>query len=371
MQNSYTHCWAVILAGGSGSRFWPKSRIKQPKQLCKLGSQNKTMLELTLDRLDNFIPPERRIIVTHDKQFDRTKKIVSQKCKYIIAEPSSKNTAAALNFAAMEIKQLTKSNPKTTMVSLHADHIISPTNEFIDTLHKAIEIAQLNYLTLIGIKPNCPATGFGYLQKGNHLTETETENAYHVAKFCEKPNVNLAKEYYKNSQFHWNSGIFIWKIDIILEALASYLPDTHDVFSNFYKKYPSSHSTEKTDGKIIEPYYEQLKNVAIDHAVLEKSKNIAMIESKINWQDIGVWTALKENFPVDQKNNYISGDILTIETENCVIDSDDDCFIATLGIKDLVIVKSQNGILVCHKDRAQDVKSIVENLKQRERYDLL
>ena len=361
--------YAVILAGGSGTRFWPKSRHKKPKQLCKIGHENATMLETTLKRLDGFVPPERRLIVTHIDQVDATRAIVGKLCPRVIPEPEAKNTAAAIAIAALEIKRMSEGlveNP--VMVSLHADHVITKVHEFLSVTQAAIEVARQGFLTLLGITPKYAETGYGYIERGQELKGAFSRTSYHVNSFREKPKVELATEYVKSGKFYWNAGLFVWKIDTILGELEQRQPSIIKTLA------PLTCSSKKSyldiPFELLAKAYRELPKISIDHAVLELSHNVALVEADIGWQDVGSWDALAQCFPTDEKGNLVFGDALLIDSHNTTVDTDGP-FVATIGLKDTVVVYSNGAILVCPKDRTQDVKLIVDMLKDRKRVELL
>lgn len=368
LSTQFENCWAVILAGGSGTRFWPKSLQSRPKQLSTLGNNKQTMIELTLKRLDPIIPPERRIIVTHKNQTELTRKIVGDSCFHIISEPFSKNTAAALTLASFEIKFQTDSNHKPIMLSFHADHIIKEENLFYQTLVEAVSLAKKNYLSLIGIKPKKADTAFGYIKTKNKISERTLPNSYSVDNFCEKPNLALAQKYLAAGNYYWNSGIFIWKNQIFLEEIQQKINNTYSKINHFYSSYRhEDHCFQKPEFHTL---YNELDEISIDHAILEKSSKIAMISSAMNWADIGSWDALPEVFPTDPLGNLVSGDSYLYKTKNCVIDSKEK-FVATLGLTDIIVVAIEDSILVCHKDQAQEVKRVVAHLKEKKKNDFL
>lgn len=355
--------YAVILAGGSGTRFWPKSRHLNPKQLCKIGDSEATMIEITLGRLEGFIPPERRIIVTHKDQVEATKRVVGRRCHTIIAEPEAKNTAAALCLAALEIKQQTNNNPNAMMISLHADHVIKDVNNFLATIEKAISVASHGYLTLMGIEPQYPETGYGYIEKGEAIDTIDS--AWKVKSFREKPNKELAEEYISTGNFSWNSGLFVWTVSTILNELSRHLPKTIALLTEALEACNGSFAS---DHSVLAKYYKQLESISIDNAILEKSSHVAMVSGDFGWQDIGSWSALDLCFETDQNNNLIYADAFTLDTTNTTIDSDH-AFVATIGLKDMVIVSHKNTVLVCPKNRSQDVKKVVAYLKENNKTD--
>jgi mannose-1-phosphate guanylyltransferase len=357
--------YAVILAGGSGTRFWPKSRHKSPKQLCAIGDASATMIEVTLNRLDGFIPPDRRIIVTHQDQLDATKQLVGTNCGHFIAEPEAKNTGAALTLAALEIQRISGA-PDPIMISLHADHTIANLPEFLRVLEQAVSLAKENLLVLVGIKPTRPDTGFGYIEMGPPISGSD--HARKVASFNEKPNLERAKTYLNSGQYCWNSGIFVWKVETLRVELEKFMPKTLATLTLALEKEGKNFSAMGPDA--LRPYYSRLDKIAIDNGVLEKSSNVGCVSGDFGWQDIGTWAALDECFPTDSAGNLSYGDVLLLDTKRSTVDTDGP-FIAVLGVTDLVVVCAKGAVLVCTKDRAQDVKQIVEHLTKQSRDSLL
>lgn len=355
MTNSL-EAFAVILAGGSGTRFWPKSRIKEPKQLCKIGSAEKTMIELTLDRLDGFIPPERRMIVTHHLQINKTREIVGEKAKFFIAEPEAKNTAAALTLAALEVKQIAGSD-QVVMFSFHADHVVDSTPKIQNTLNHAKRLAEEEKLALLGIVPDSPATGYGYIEKGEPFLE---KGSFLVKSFKEKPDLPTAKQYQASGNYFWNSGIFTWRVDLFLHQMSEYLPRTLTTLERIQADHGLLFSqmslSQLADG------YASLQNIAIDHAVLELSNKTAVVEAHFKWKDVGSWDALDQCFGSDAQGNLVYGQAELIESTGCTIDSDGP-LIAAIGLKDLVVVAAKGAVLVCPKSRSEEVKKVVAKLK--------
>lgn len=352
--------YAVILAGGSGTRFWPKSRHLQPKQLCKIGDSEHTLLELTLKRLDGLVPPERRLIVTHQDQMAKTVTLAKGLCQHFLAEPSAKNTAPALALAALEVEKLAEGKvEKPIIISLHADALIKNTEAFRAALHTMAAAAQEKYLGLLGITPAYPETGYGYIEKEaqlNHLGAT-----YKVKSFREKPAKNLAIEYVNSGRFLWNSGIFAWRTDVILEELERFLPEALGPLRALAAKSKVKSLQDLSKSQLAEAY-NKLPSIAIDPAVLEKSQRVVVLEADIGWKDVGSWDALEDCFAPDSQGNLFFGEVTAIDCERITVDSDGP-MVACLGVKDLVVVCSGGAILVCPKDRAQDVKKIVERLK--------
>ncbi|MFK7873683.1 MAG: mannose-1-phosphate guanylyltransferase [Oligoflexales bacterium] len=348
--------YAVILAGGSGTRFWPQSRHLRPKQLCVVGGGEHTMIETTLMRLDGLIPKERRIVITHQDQIEQTKDIVKEHCHLVIGEPRACNTAAALALGAQLVANLGGSS----MISLHSDHVIETRDAFQESAKNALKLAELGYLTLIGIPPTRPDTGYGYIEQGNSLSE-----GFKVASFREKPEQHIAESYLEKGHFLWNSGIFTWSINTFQEELKKYLPNTYETFSKLQGVNP-----ETLAASDLGPLYEQLQTVGVDNAILEVSSKVAVIRATFQWHDIGSWNSLNDCFACDDKGNLIWADSFSKDTKNCTIDARDR-FVATIGVEDLCIVSSPDALLVCKKERAQEVKEVVAWLKDQGRNQLV
>lgn len=361
--------YVVILAGGSGTRFWPKSRQKRPKQLCKIGHDSLTMIEITLGRLAGFVPPERRLIITHKDQADGTRKLVGGLCPKIIAEPEAKNTAAALTLAALEIEAMAPPGSAPIMVSLHADHVIRDEGTFRSSLLSAVTLAQEGYLTLIGIPPRTPDTGFGYIEKGNPLA-VGTARGFTVSSFREKPPLAAAQQYVQSGNFFWNAGLFIWRVDRLLEELQGLLPQTLNPLRKVLAASGKDQSFTRLGAETFAAIYRELEAISIDHAVLEKSARVAVVAASMGWQDVGSWDALAVCFGKGEQENLSYGESMLIECQGVTTDSDGP-LIAGLGLKDLVLVASGGVVMVCPRDRAQDVKKFVERLKAEGRKDLL
>ncbi len=357
MASMPSHIYAVILAGGSGTRFWPRSRQKLPKQLCRIGDQSDSMIEVTLGRLEGVIPPERRIIVTHVDQAKSTKAIVGSRASTIIAESAARDTGHALALASVHIDAIHKGDTPATMISLHADAVVSDLAAFQDAIRRSVEVAETGPITLMGIVPTYAETGYGYIEQGESLSAVE--NSYSVKSFREKPDSKTAEEYFKSGNFSWNSGIFTWMIPTIIAEFESHMPSSLAQIKEAYG-----------DPEKLSKVYSKLPKLSIDEGILEKSKNIKMITADIGWQDVGSWDAMTRVFDTDKLDNYTQGEGVRIDSENTVIDSDGP-FIAGVGLDNMVVVASNGAILVCPQERAQDVKKVVAELTKMGREDLL
>ncbi len=366
MKTQSSSIYGVILAGGSGTRFWPRSRQKSPKQLCKITDPKQTMLEQTLHRLDEFIDPERRIIVTHHTQEKKTREISASLCKQILSEPYAKNTAAALALAALQIR-IQSSDENAVMISLHSDHLVKNTKAFQESLANAVDLANKGYLALIGIVPRSPDTGFGYIRRGESLSN----NAFRVQSFKEKPNLKTAQDYIATQEYYWNSGIFVWQVKAICAEFEKHLPEIWNPLHELFLELKRNRKTFlDLPLKALEKVYAKLPEIAIDNGILEKSSNCAVLSCNFDWNDVGTWTALAEVLPADKLNNIKQGDVLLCETQNSIIASDGP-LIATYGVENLIIVVENGCVLVCAKDKAQGIKEIVAKLSETGRNDLI
>lgn len=326
------------------------------------------MLEMTLERLEGFIPPSNRVIITHRDQAESTMKIVEGQCAEVISEPAAMQTTSALALGAFVVDDLHKrytenSSNLPIMISLHADHVIENIETFKAALCDALVLAEKDKLCLIGVKPSRPDIGFGYIEKGDAIPETR---GFSVTSFREKPDLRTAKSYVSNGSFFWNSGLFIWKTQKLVEEIKRYLPRTITELENARDQLGPLVSSSAED---LSPFYSKLQKIAIDHAVLEVSENVVMVEADIGWQDVGTWSALDHAFEADENGNLIFTDSIAIDCKNTTIDGDGP-LVAALGLHDLIVVSMKDATLVAPKERAHDVKLFVEKLIAAKREDL-
>jgi mannose-1-phosphate guanylyltransferase len=323
------------------------------------------MIEKTLARLDGWIPTSRRLVVTHKDQVPGTEAVVKSKCARILGEPVARNTAPALMVAALEIQKMHLGSTPPVMVSLHADHFIKDEAAFREALLRGIKLAEEGQLTLLGIKPDYPETGYGYIELGTpHPSVSE---GFKVASFREKPDRATALNFIETGRFLWNSGLFVWQVSRLLEELRWSLKAPLESMEQLYGKH---HRFQDIPEQILQESYGRLPKISIDHAVLETSRKVSVVKADIGWQDIGSWSALEIAFPTDSQGNLIFGQGCFLDSRSTTIDSDGP-FVAALGVEDLVIVASGGAILVCPKSRSQEVKEIVTWLEAHQRKDLL
>jgi mannose-1-phosphate guanylyltransferase/mannose-6-phosphate isomerase len=367
VNNIRQNLYAVIMAGGSGTRFWPLSREKMPKQLLKIGGED-TLIRETVSRVSPLIRFEDIYIVTNQSLADTISHQLSSKFERpwdgnFILEPEAKNTAPAIGLAALHLERI---DPESIMVVLAADHSIRRTDEFLGLLHKAAEAARQDYLVTFGIKPNRPETGYGYIKAGERLQGSwlsadslEEANVSRVEAFVEKPDLNTAKEYLQAGRYYWNSGIFVWKTKTLLHELEKHQPSLYHGLQEIRKVIGSSKESD-----IIREVFKKLEPVSIDYAVMEKTDRAAVIPADIGWSDVGSWTALDEVSERDAAGNIISGNVIDIGSRDSIIYAEKR-LVATIGLNNAVVVDTPDATLVCSKDRAQDVKKVVDELKKR------
>ncbi|MBI5208244.1 MAG: mannose-1-phosphate guanylyltransferase [Candidatus Firestonebacteria bacterium] len=351
--------YAVIMAGGSGKRFWPRSRENLPKQLISVIGK-KTMLQETVERLKGLISSENIFIVTNYKHAPVVKnQLTFIPDKNIIIEPMGKNTAPCIGLASIIIERIDK---EAAICVLPSDHLITDKIEFQKTLKFAAQIAtEKNCLITIGASPTKPETGYGYIkfkaegrrQKVEGKNKINSEY-YEVDKFVEKPNLKKAKYFLQTGNYLWNSGMFVWTVKKILAETETYLPELHKGLT-FIKKYLGT----KNEKQIIKKVYSKLENISIDYGIMEKAKNIIVIRGNFGWNDLGSWSALYDCTNKNKDLNVISGNHIGIDSKGLVVWSPDK-LVATIGIDDAIIVETQDAILICKRNRSQDIKNLTD-----------
>ncbi len=352
--------YAVIMAGGVGARFWPRSREKKPKQLIRIFGEN-TMIQDTVSRLEGLVPPDRILIITNKVQKIRIMDQLPQvPAENIIDEPFGKNTAACIGLASTIISK--KCKDAITFV-LPSDHLIKDVEEFKSNLKTAAEFAyKSNGLVTIGIKPNRPETGYGYIQ----FNDEQVSNQIHkVLTFAEKPNLETAKRFLEAGDFLWNSGMFIWRVDAILNEIKKYLPDLYYGLEEIRNSLDTP-EFERT----LTTVYGQLKSISIDYGIMENSPNVFITKSTFDWNDVGSWEAVYELTEKDNDGNAIVGDIYTVQSKGSYIYSPRK-FAAVIGIENSVVINTNDALLICSRDKVQDVKLVVDYLKMHQKTDLI
>lgn len=352
--------YGVILAGGKGERFWPLSRADLPKQFLKLTS-DKTMLQETIDRVLPLIPIENIRIVTSSemRQFILDSR-GNVKEENILCEPLGRNTCAAIGLAAAH---LLKEDPDAVMVVLSADHLIRPAEKLLEILKAGTAIASAeDRLITIGITPTRPETDYGYIKLGDMYKHEGDCIVYNVSGFTEKPNAQVAHEYYYSHNYLWNSGMFVWSAESILKAIGTCQPEMSQLLS----VYSQDIGTE-TETASRNELYQKTVSISIDFAVLENAENVLTIKGDIIWDDIGGWRALERYKGMDRDHNVVIGDVVMVETYETTVYNNSEGIITTLGVSDLVIVRTDNITMVAHRTKAAEIKKILDKLEENEK----
>jgi len=353
--------YAVIMAGGSGTRFWPRSRKNRPKQLLNI-TGDEILLKKTIELITPIVPVSRIKIVTTLLQADSVKSTVPQiPEENIIIEPFGKNTAPAIGSSALFIQRGRKD---AVMVVLPADHYIEDKKKFHQTIMAgAAQALQGDCIVTIGIPPRGPETGYGYIEAGE---KTDAKNGiYAVTSFHEKPDIHTAERFIEQGTFFWNSGIFIAKTSRMLKEIEEHLPHNYQGLM----KIRASLGTDKEAG-VINSVYNEMEAISIDYGVIEKSKHVFMIQGNFGWNDVGSWPSAAQYWPKDSNKHSFIGDVISLDSSDCIVYSPKKP-VALLGVKDLVIVEDEDALLVCKKERSQDVKKLVDMLKSKGRDEIL
>ncbi len=352
--------YAVILAGGRGERFWPLSRSGHPKQLLHITSE-RTMLQETIDRIVELIPVNRTVVVTGEV-FEPAilKNIHYLKEKNILTEPEGKNTCLAIALSAVHLQKV---DPEAVMVVLSSDHLIKPESKLREILKLGGEIAKNGEcLITVGIVPTRAETAYGYIEMGELFSSEGAISVFRVKQFKEKPSRMIAQEYYYDRKHLWNSGIFIWNTKIFLDSIQKYMPQMYTQLVDYSKLIDTS-KKEQAKRKL----YAEAENISVDCAVLEKATNVLTIKADLIWDDVGSWLALDRIKEKDRENNVVVGEAVLQDTYETTIVNDDKGIITTLGVSDLVIVKTNDIVFVAHKTKVQEVKEIIQKLAENKK----
>ena len=349
---------AVIMAGGSGTRFWPASRMNRPKQLLDL-SGDKTMIQATVERLHDLVSPDRVLIVTNQRLVDPIREQLPElPVESVLGEPCKRDTAPCIGVAAAWVA---KSDPDAIMVVMPSDHVIKDIPAFQTAISEAKKLVEQNPQRLItfGIRPSYPAESFGYIEREKPIEGSEIVSAYRVKQFREKPKVEVAREYLASGNFYWNSGIFVWKAQTILDQLEQHEPE---MFGHIQTIGESVGTPEF--GSVFNDTFSKIVGKSIDYAVMENSNDVITIEATFDWDDVGSWQALARLRGEDDKGNTIAAKHLGIDTEGTIIRGEDDHLIVTLGIKNCLVVHTQDATLVADKSKEEAVRDVVKLLDE-------
>ncbi len=347
----------VIMAGGSGTRFWPQSRRALPKQFLQIGTEH-TLIRETADRCEPVSSTERLWVVTGASYATETlKQLPLMPADHLIVEPCPRNTAPCIGLAAIQLLAL---DPDATMLVVPADHVISPPDAFAAAAIRAAAWVEVHpdQLLLFGVTPTGPATGFGYLQRGDLLDQDQ--GVFRVQGFREKPDLATASRYLADGGYFWNCGIFVWKARAILEAIGKYRPD----LGSRLDRLAAVAGTTEWQG-VLDTEFAQMPSVSIDYAVLEQADDVVMLPATFEWDDVGSWPALSRLIAPDDAGNTVQALHCGVETQNCIIRGSADHLIATLGVSDLVIVQTPDITLVANRNDEAGVKALLAELERR------
>jgi mannose-1-phosphate guanylyltransferase len=348
--------YVAIMAGGIGSRFWPKSRVGFPKQFLDVLNTGRTLIQHTFDRFADFVPPQNIFVVTSQEYATIVaEQLPSIPVENIVSEPSRKNTAPCIAYISFKIKQM---DPDARLIIAPADHLILDKPEFVTICEKAIDFAEKNdALVTLGIKPTYPNTGYGYIQ---HADTSVEDNVYKVKTFTEKPNLELAKTFLESGDFLWNAGIFIWKVSTILDNFEQHQPEMFELFQGEKDKFNTNGEQEA-----IEQIYPLCTSVSIDYAIMEKADNVFVIPSSFGWSDLGTWSSAYDNLEKDYLGNAVAGDkVMVIDSTQCMISAPHDKVLLLQGLNDFIIVDTKDVLLICKKDKEQEIKEYVAEVKK-------
>ncbi len=348
----------VVMAGGKGQRFWPKSTLEMPKQFQKIVT-DRTMLQETFYRIYPDIDKKNIFFIANPK----LSKIIKDQLPEIddnnlIIEPFGKNTAAAIGLASVYISL---SDPEGVIIVLTADHVVYPKEEFLKGIDVAADVADKGYLVTFGIKPDRPATEYGYIEVGDRLSDDYMLDVFKVKIFREKPDIETAKRFIESGNFFWNSGMFAFKVSTILDEIKRYVPG---LYKGLMRIRDSVGNRDEERVKIEE--FEKFDDISIDYAVMEKADRIACVIPKYIWDDVGSWNSLYRHKKSDESGNIIEGNSVVLDSRDTIVLGDEESVIVAIGLKDIIVVKNENRILICHKDKDQKVKDALKIMKENE-----
>ena len=354
--------YVVIMAGGKGERFWPQSRLRRPKHLLPIVGDT-PMLTQTVERLGSVVPPERVLIITNTEQ----REAVIETCPMvpeanIIAEPVGRDTAAAVGLATVLVENR---DADGCFAMLPADHVIGDDSGFRTILDAAFDAAEReDTLVTVGIQPSYPATGYGYIHRGEVQQEVDGRPVYAVRAFKEKPDRETAETYVDSGEYYWNAGMFFWRVPVISAEFEQHTPGLWKALDAIREGLQDGKPLED----LLAEHYPNLEKISVDFAIMEKAESVQVIESAFDWDDVGEWPAVERHYPKDENGNVIKGKVVIQEGSGNIVVNDGKHTTAVIGTEDLIIVQTADATLVCPKDKAQDIKKLVKTLAEDERY---
>jgi mannose-1-phosphate guanylyltransferase len=350
------HHYVAIMAGGIGSRFWPKSRTSYPKQFLDILNTGKSLIQWTYERYAIFIPKENIYVVTSEDYADIVaEQLPEMAVENILSEPSRKNTAPCIAYISFKLLQ---KDPEAALIVAPSDHIILDTETFKNISLKALDfVSHVKAFVTLGITPTYPNTGYGYIQ---HDSLSVAENIYKVKTFTEKPELELAKTFLASGDFLWNAGIFIWQVKNILKAFEQHQPEIYELFDTEKETFNTASEQEA-----INRIYPLCTNVSIDNAIMEKADNVYVIPSSFGWSDLGTWNSAYENLDKDYLGNAVASDnVVIIDATKCMVSAPADKLLLLQGLDDMIVVDTPDVLLVCQKNKEQEIKEYVAEVKR-------
>jgi mannose-1-phosphate guanylyltransferase len=349
----------MIMAGGGGTRFWPRSRMERPKQFLTFAGE-RTLLQQAMDRVEALAGPENCWVITGEiYRAETSRQLPALDPDHVVGEPCGRDTAPCIGLGAALIH---KRDPNAVMIVTPADHVIEPVQEFRRSAHVAAQMAEEHPSALItfGITPTFPCTGYGYIHRGPEIARRQGIGVFKVQQFKEKPEADVAERFVASGKYFWNSGIFVWKTATILEALRQQRPQIHAAVQRIVEAWDTPRRNE-----VLTREFEAVERVSIDYAVMQHAKEVLVVQAPYSWDDVGSWLALERMNPQDADRNTIKALHYGLKTKGCVIVSDPNHLIATMGVEDLLIVQDGNATLVANRDDEGNIKLIVEALKKK------
>jgi mannose-1-phosphate guanylyltransferase len=350
--------YAIIMAGGIGSRFWPISRTSHPKQFIDILGTGKTLIQNTYDRFLKVCPKENIYVVTNENYTGLVKKQLPDMADdQILTEPVMRNTAPCVAYGCFKIESI---NPDAAIVVAPSDHLILDEAAFITAIEKSLQTAtEKDCLVTLGIKPSRPDTGYGYIQ---YTDNTINEEFHKVKTFTEKPSVDIAKTFIQSGDFLWNAGIFVWSAKAIVDAFNNYLPEMHEIFAEARSVYNTDE--EKT---FVHKIYQRCINISIDYGIMEKASNVYVLPSEFGWSDLGTWASIYQLADKDYVGNAVipSEKVIMYDSSNCMVNVPGEKLVILQGLHDFIVVESNNSLLICPRDQEQNIKQVVADVKNK------
>jgi mannose-1-phosphate guanylyltransferase len=349
--------FAVIMAGGIGSRFWPISRTNNPKQFLDILGTGKTLIQMTYDRLRHLFDTDKIYVVTNQDYLELVKGQLPEVLHdNILLEPALKNTAPCI---AYSVYKIFAKHPNANIAVLPSDHLITDEHEFLKRIQESLDfVTQNDAIVTLGIKPTRPDAGYGYIQ---YFTEEQSQNIYRVKTFTEKPTIEIAETFLQSGDFLWNAGIFVSSAKSWISAFEKHLPEIHELFKSGTKFYYTP-----MEDDYISRSYPLCTVISIDYGIIEKARNVYVMPSSFGWSDLGTWRSVKDLVPASEEGNVVIGkNVINRDTQNCLVYNSTKGVIVLEGVNNLLVVESQDAILICNLEHEQEVRLIVSDIKDK------